>query len=141
MKTWLALLAVACTGGCVHDSPQFAADVVGTLLDLTLDAAFHSDSPPQADQGEDLPDTLDRDHAMLGMVDAIPDLERCAESTPITVTITVRPNGDLEHFEIAGSPAAQQCVYNAMGGVSWMRTVRGARFRYIIRSAPRPAGA
>ena len=143
MTTRLLVLALACTAGCAHAGPELALDAVGTFIDIAIDAAAASNAPAESDEpdGPPLPDTLDRDSVALGLVDAGPELQRCAEDTPITTTIVVRPNGDIEKFAVDGSPAAGDCVANALAGVSFVRTIRGARFRYIIRSAPRRAGA
>jgi hypothetical protein len=144
-----ALLVITCATGCAHGGHShnhdgLGAHILGAIVDIAIDAAFTAGTQPATaesgapSQGEPMPDTLDRDLVLLGLADAQPELARCAQNAPITVTLTVRPGGDVEHFEVAGPPAVQQCVANAMLGVSFTRTRRGASFHYVIPPLPPP---
>ncbi len=113
------------------------------MFDIAVEAAFSGDGqsePPPPEPTEVLPDTLDSSLVAYGLSDAQPELMRCEGETPIQVLVTVRPSGDIAHFEVAGPPAVQQCVSNAMLGVEFPRTTRGARFRYVIPPVLRPPG-
>jgi hypothetical protein len=138
-----SILVSVCLLGCAaHESRHAArsgADaVLAAFVELAVDAAFSSSSAPE-DPGEQLPDRIDHDMAAYALVDALPALQQCATAARIPMTITVRPNGEVESVQVQAPPASQQCVTVALGGLDFPRTVHGGRFHWTVAAAPPPA--
>ncbi|HEY1552605.1 MAG TPA: hypothetical protein VGG28_32475 [Kofleriaceae bacterium] len=135
-----------CLLGCAsHDARHSehahsrADGVLAAFVELAVDAAFSSSGGGDApDAGEQLPDRIDHDMAAFALVDALPALQRCALAAPIPLTITVRPNGEVETVQVQAPPVAQHCVTDALGGLDFPRTVHGGRFRWSVAAAPPP---
>jgi hypothetical protein len=137
-----SILVSVCLLGCAaHESRHAArsgADaVLAAFVELAVDAAFSSSSAPE-DPGEQLPDRIDHDMAAYALVDALPALQQCATAARIPMTITVRPNGEVESVQVQAPPASQQCVTVALGGLDFPRTVHGGRFHWTVAAAAPP---
>jgi hypothetical protein len=143
-----SIVVAICLLGCAshesrHAAHSHADGILAAFVELAVDAAFSSSSSGDgpADPGEQLPDRIDHDMAAYALVDALPALQQCATAAPIPLTITVRPNGEVESVQVQAPPASQQCVTGALGGLDFPRTVHGGRFRWSVAAAPPPAPA
>jgi hypothetical protein len=136
--------AAVCLLGCVshqsrhseHARSHGDGHLLAMFVELAVDAAFTSsgDDAP-ADPGEDFPDRVDHDMAAYALIDALPALQQCATAAPIPMTVTVRPNGEIESVQVQAA-ASQQCVTLALGGLDFPRTVHGGRFRWTVPAVP-----
>src|SRR5277367_1746286 len=100
-------LAIICFLGCAshesrHATHSHADDVLAAFVELAVDAAFtrSSSGDAPAEPGEELPDRIDHDMAADALVDALPAVQQCATAAPIPMTVTVRPNGEVESVQV-----------------------------------------
>ncbi|HTR54079.1 MAG TPA: hypothetical protein VMJ10_25475 [Kofleriaceae bacterium] len=141
--------AIACATGCVHggharSAGHAGAALIADVIDSLVVYAVDSAQPAGDDEEQDetvIPDHLDHALVAYAIDDVRPGLARCAGDATVTIAVTVRPGGDIEHLFITAAPPVQECVAALVSDVRFARTLRGGSFHYVIRSAPRPGDA